>query len=188
MLRRMTTQRGAWTMSKALFFAVGLLLMPSQGCTQAQPEAKKNPTPPAIFVYDDRMSDLADIYNFGSDRVGRINDRDIANPAAARSHFGGPLDLCSNEQFHCLESGFYVAIPKGTLPESWSFRGIDCRSRPEGEPAAETSKIVCRACTRGVETELIYSRRRGILSYTYHYAECRPMNFVLVGEVGLFAQ
>lgn len=93
--------------------------------------------------------------------------------------------MCSNAEFR-LDDGLHVAIPKGRLTESWTFLDIACRSRPVNR--VQSYRIVCRAGPRPVETEFIYSRPQGILSYTHRCPGCRPQDYVLVGGVGLFAR
>ncbi|HYG30706.1 MAG TPA: hypothetical protein VD887_10890 [Allosphingosinicella sp.] len=155
-------------------------------CDRPNGAAAEKAAAPAILVYDDVRSDLADMFDLRSGRYAQIPDEDIPDPTRSRSDIGGAIDLCSNAEFHCRDDGLYLAIPKGRLTDSWTFLGIACRSRPVN--GARSYRIVCRAGSRPVETEFIYSRPQGILSYTHRCAECRPQNYVLVGEVGLFAQ
>jgi hypothetical protein len=150
--------------------------------------ARSAASEPQIYVYEDRRTDVTEIFDLTRNILVVGGDDLQRNPAAAESEFSGPTLSCSNAQYHCLETALHVAIPKGQIPQSWSTSGLSCQGRPETTEGSDLFNIVCRVNGQDSSVSLSFSRRRGVISYSRACADCWPQEFVLIGRTGLFAE
>jgi hypothetical protein len=140
-----------------------------------------------IFVYADRRSELAEIFDFERRLLVSGGDEIQRDPGRAENEFSGPLDSCDDSQFLCLETGLHIAVPRNRIREFWSVSGLSCQARPTNDPEG-TFGVVCRVDGQPSSVHFLYSGARGVISYSRLCPQCRPEEFVLVGERGIFAR
>lgn len=164
------------TMIRLASMAVGLLLT-SCGATPARQ------LPSNMAVYEGIGSNLVDVFNFKAGMATHVG-RQFFETHEWQSEFGGPIQFCSSDRFHCLTYGLPVAVPKQDITAAWSTNGLDCtRQGSQGE----VFHIECRSDRRNA-VEFSYMKRRGIISYRAVCPDCNDTTFRLVGEQGLFSQ
>ena len=187
-------------MSSGLYFLLASLLAGAGACSNSTPSSSAPPfavTPTSsaapslpdskVFVYADRRSELTEVFDFERHLMVSGGEAIQRDPGRAESEFSGPLDSCDDAQFFCLETGLHIAVPRDRMTESWSISDLSCQARP-ANPSEGTFGIFCRVDGQPNSVHFLYSGARGVISYSRVCPQCRPEEFVLVGDKGMFSR
>jgi hypothetical protein len=168
---------------------IATLLLISGGCSGNQEAASKNAasvSPEGVFPYRDTRSELVDIFDFNRN-IGVVGGRELLlDPGNASSEFSGPIDSCGDPEFFCLATGLHIAIPRSGVLSRWATSGLSCEADRTADP--DTFSAICRVEGHDISVRFLYSMRRGIISYSRICNACRPQEYILVGDKGMFAR
>jgi hypothetical protein len=171
------------------FVLIAAVLMVSGGCSGNQEAASKNfasASPEGVFSYRDTRSELVEIFDFNRN-IGVDGGRELLrDPGNASSEFSGPIDSCGDPEFFCLTTGLHIAIPRSGVLSHWATSLLSCEAGAIADP--DTFSVICRVKGRDASVRFLYSMRRGIISYSRICDACRPQEYILVGDKGMFAR
>jgi len=167
----------------------GALIIPSLGCSSEGNSGDGNmagAAPANVFSYRDTRSELVEIFDFNRRAGIQDGPTSLADPGNASSEFSGPLDTCNDPRFYCMITFLHIAIPRTGTLSRWTTSGLSCDATATSEPG--TLAVLCRVDGRDASVRFQYSNSRGITSYQRLCGTCRPEQYVLVGNRGMFAR
>ena len=141
-----------------------------------------------VFSYHDEESGHAEVIDLKRHVLVAGDKKILADPSGAESEFSGPIDICTNQEFYCIETGLILVIPRGGIISSWSMNGISCTAKAVGEVGDKIFDITCAVNGRKESTHFLYNPARGVLSYQRLCVGCIAPMMKLVGIRGLFSQ
>jgi hypothetical protein len=151
----------------------------------------------AVYVSANPKINLAEVYTINERRSldMEITSRDSTGAKKAdtlrrapipEDTFGGPVEDCSNEVYHCLMQGYYFIFPKKNQMQSWRYLGVKCEIFIENKKGYRVAKCQYERHTRIV---FAFSEKRGILAYCAENVpgawNCNNNVFKLVSPKGL---
>ena len=140
--------------------SVALLGLTLLGCTSAsEPKCAAGEG----YIYDSSTDGRAEVFNLKSMTMS-TQSKGEADVNRSDSEFAGPIVSCSNKDYLCVSGSLNISVPRGSMPTSWSFNGLNCKMLRDTKSAGQTT-IECAEGRKPPSIKAEYSTSRGILSY-----------------------
>lgn len=140
-------------------------------------------------MYVDRSTGHTEVFNFENNTYASGGAELQFNRDTSSSEFGGPLDLCDDAEFYCLETALHIAVPKQWDGESWTVSDIKCSSVRKDSMQDNLFNVTCVLTSGGGGVSFVYSAERGVLSYRRSCGGCSNEELQLLGGgKGIFAR
>jgi len=168
---------------------IAALFFTSAACSSGQAsadDASASGLSERVFVYRDTKSELFEVFDFDQDVMVEGGSDLQRDPGNASSEFSGPIDACTDARFFCLTTGLHIAIPRTGTLSRWTVSGMSCDAAQNA--SSDTFSGHCTVNGRDSSVRFLYSTARGLLSFSRVCRACRPEEYVLIGERGMFAR
>jgi hypothetical protein len=115
------------------------------------------------IIYKLKNGQLIDVFNITESVVSHEDNEYLSRRDYNYGEFGGQIEFCSNNEYHCLRGALFIAFPKDIGErKKWQFEGRNCQVDAI-KPDQQLTIIICNF--KGYSTRFSYSLIKGIISY-----------------------